>query len=131
MEVSERRLMANYKLLVEAAGGETAVLGVVKANAYGHGAAVCAPVLARAGALWLGVTDVVEGAAVREALAAAGIAPERQPRIMVMCGLLADEAEAVVRHGLTPVVWEREQMEWLAEAASRMGGLPVDVHLEI
>jgi alanine racemase len=131
VEVSERRLTANYKLLVEAAGGETAVLAVAKANAYGHGAAVCAPVLARAGAEWLGVTDVVEGAAVREALAAAGIVREQQPRVMVMSGLLADEAEAVLRHGLSPVVWEREQMEWIAEAASRMGGLPLDVHLEI
>ena len=49
VEISERRLLANYGLLVEAAGGETAVLAVVKANAYGHGAGVCAPVLARAG----------------------------------------------------------------------------------
>jgi alanine racemase len=131
VEVSERRLTSNYRVLVEAAGGETAVLAVVKANAYGHGAAVCAPVLARAGAEWLGVTDVVEGAAVRDALATGGITRERQPRVMVMCGLLADEAEDVVRHGLTPVIWEREQMEWLAEAASRMGGSPLDVHLEI
>jgi alanine racemase len=50
VEVSERRLKANYRLLVEAAGRETAVLAVVKANAYGHGAAVCAQVLAKAGA---------------------------------------------------------------------------------
>jgi alanine racemase len=131
VEVSERRLTANYKLLVQAAGGDVAVLAVVKANAYGHGAAVCAPVLARAGARWLGVTDAIEGAAVRKALDAAGVARERQPRVMVMCGLLADEAEAVVRHGLTPVVWELEQLEWLAEAALRMGASPVDVHLEI
>jgi alanine racemase len=131
VEVSERRLTANYKLLVQAAGGDVAVLAVVKANAYGHGAAVCAPVLARAGARWLGVTDAIEGAAVRKALDAAGVARERQPRVMVMCGLLADEAEAVVRHGLTPVVWELEQVEWLAEAALRMGVSPVDVHLEI
>lgn len=131
VEVSESRLTANYKLLVEVAGGETAVLAVVKANAYGHGATVSAPVLARAGAEWLGVTDVVEGAAVREALTAAGIVQDRQPRVMVMSGLLPDDSETVISHGLTPVVWEREQMELLAETASRMSGLPVDVHLEI
>ena len=38
VEISEKRLKANYKLLVEAAGGQTAVLAVIKANAYGHGA---------------------------------------------------------------------------------------------
>jgi alanine racemase len=131
VEVSERRLVENYALLRTAAGGQTAVLAVVKANAYGHGAAVCAPVLARAGAKWLGVTDVAEGAAVREALAAAGISREEQPEILVMSGLLREDAGDVVRYGLTPVVWLREQMEWLGEAAARSGGGPVAVHVEI
>jgi alanine racemase len=133
VEISERRLVANYKTLVQAAGVGTAVLGVVKANAYGHGACVCAPVLARAGTEWLGVTDAVEGAAVREAIATAGVAYENQPRILVMSGLLGEEAEAVVRHGLTPVVWEQQQMEWLAVAVRQRGGdaAPLPVHLEI
>jgi alanine racemase len=130
VEVSERRLTENYGLLKEAAGGQTAVLAVVKANAYGHGAAVCAPVLARAGAEWLGVTDVAEGAQVRGALASAGIAREEQPKILVMSGLLREDAEEVIRHGLTPVVWLKEQMEWLAAAALR-SGVAVPVHLEI
>jgi alanine racemase len=132
VEISERRLTANYRLLVEAAGGDTAVLAVVKANAYGHGAGICAPVLARAGAQWLGVADVREGAAVREALASAGIAIERQPRIMAMCGALPEDAEEVVRHSLTPVVWEQQQMEALADAVQRGGdAAPLPVHLEI
>jgi alanine racemase len=133
VEISEQRLVANYRLLVDAADGDTAVLAVVKANAYGHGAGVCAPVLARAGAGWLGITDAVEGAAVREALASAGVVPERQPRIMVMSGMLPEDAEAVVRHGLTPVVWEQQQMEALAAAVRQRGGdaAPLPVHLEI
>ena len=57
---------------------------------------VCAPVLARAGAEWLGVGDAAEGGAVREALAAAGVGYEEQPRILVMCGLEGEDAEAVV-----------------------------------
>ncbi|MBB5317539.1 alanine racemase [Tunturibacter empetritectus] len=131
VEVSERRLAGNYGLLREAAGRKTAVLAVVKANAYGHGAAVCAPVLARAGAEWLGVTDVAEGAAVREALTGAGISRERQPGVLVMSGLLREDAGDVIRYGLTPVVWLREQMEWLVEAAVQSGGGPVAVHVEI
>jgi alanine racemase len=131
VEVSERRLVENYGLLRAAAGGETAVLAVVKANAYGHGAAVCAPVLARVGAEWLGVTDAAEGAAVREALAAAGISRGEQPEILVMSGLLREDAGDVIRYGLTPVVWLREQMEWLAAAAGHSGGGPMAVHVEI
>jgi alanine racemase len=131
VEISERRLAANYKVL-SAAAGDTTVLAVVKANAYGHGAAVCAPVLARAGEEWLGVGDAAEGCAVREALAVAGIEAARQPAILVMCGGLGEDADAIVQHGLTAVVWERRQMEALAAAVARRGvGLPLAVHLEI
>ena len=125
VEVSERRLTANYRLLAETAGAGVSVLGVVKADAYGHGAEVCAPVLARAGAEWLGVTDAAEGIAVRRALGPAEV------RVLVMSGLLDDEAEAAVRHSLTPVVWSRQHLEWLAEAVERCGASPLGVHLEI
>ena len=125
VEVSERRLTANYRLLAETAGAGVSVLGVVKADAYGHGAEICAPVLARAGAEWLGVTDAAEGIAVRGPLGATEV------QVLVMSGLLEDEAEDVVRHSLTPVVWTRQQMEWLVDAAERCGSGPVAVHLEI
>jgi alanine racemase len=125
VEVSERRLTANYRLLAETAGAGVSVLGVVKADAYGHGAEVCAPVLARAGAEWLGVTDAAEGIAVRRALGPAEV------RVLVMSGLLDDEAEAAVRHSLTPVVWSRQHLEWLAETVERCGASPLGVHLEI
>jgi alanine racemase len=132
VEVSERRLAANYKVLSAAAGDGIAVLAVVKANAYGHGAAVCAPVLANAGAEWLGVADAAEGCAVRKALAAAGIETAQQPAILVMCGALAEDADTIVQQGLTAVVWERQQMEDLAAAAARRGvKSPLAVHLEI
>ncbi len=134
IEVSGQRLAANYGILAEAAGRGTAVLAVIKANAYGHGAALCAPVLARAGARWLGVTDAAEGCTVREALASAGIAPQQQPEILVMSGLLGEDAAPILRQHLTPVVWDRQQMERLAEAGSRYpnpDGLPLPVHLEI
>ena len=122
VEVSERRLGGNYGLLAETAGAGVSVLGVVKADAYGHGAEVCAPVLVRAGAEWLGVTDAAEGVTVREAVGG------QELRVLVMSGLLGEEAEAVVRHSLTPVVWTRQQLEWLAEAA---GDSSLGVHLEI
>jgi alanine racemase len=133
VEISEKRLKANYKLLVEAAGGETAVLAVIKANAYGHGAELCAPVLAEAGAEWLGVADPLEGTAIRDALTSAGVVKETQPRILVMSGSLDEDAEAIVRHRLTPVVWDQHQMESLAAAVRQEGGdvVRLPVHLEI
>ena len=132
VEISGQRLAENYRLLTEAAGPGVSVLAVVKADAYGHGAALCSPVLVRAGAEWLGVTDAAEGVAVRAALAEAGIAAAQQPRVLLMSGLLAEDAEAIVEHRLTPVVWTVEQMEWLAAAAAeRAVTEPLAVHLEV
>ena len=132
VEISEGRLATNYRLLMKAAGLRMSVLAVVKADAYGHGAAVCAPVLVRAGARWLGVTDAEEGATVREALTAAGVGAMEQPDILVMSGSLAEDADAIVQYGLVPVVWDRQQMEWLADAVGRQDkGARLRVHLEI
>lgn len=133
VEISEKRLTANYRLLVEAAGGATPVLAVVKANAYGHGASLCGPVLARAGAGWLGVADTSEGATLREALAAAGIARPNQPRILLMSGFLSEDAEAIVSNDLTPIVWDQQHMESLAVAVRQRGGstAPLPIHLKI
>ena len=130
LEISEERLTANFGLLAKAAGPNTAVLAVLKANAYGHGAALCAPILARAGASWLGVTDVAEGEAVLHALLATATSSHKLPRVLVMSGLLPEDAEAIVRCGLIPVVWHRRQMEWLLDAA-HSSGATVPMHLEI
>ena len=124
IEISEERLAANYRAIAEAVGAETAVLGVVKANAYGHGIELCSTTLARAGAPWLGVTSAAEGARVRRALAEAGIAPANQPAILIMCGFTQHDVEAIAEHALTPVVWTPEQVGWLE-------GSGLAVHVEI
>jgi alanine racemase len=131
-EISDERLRANYDVLRRAAGSETPVLAVVKANAYGHGIGACAPVLAQAGAEWLGIADVCEGIAVRAALMEAGSAQIHQPRVMVMYAPLRGDVDEIAEYGLTPVVWTRQQMEWLAEAVERRGVKePFAVHVEI
>jgi alanine racemase len=138
VEMDEERLAGNFavlnRVLAERSGAAMTLLAVVKANAYGHGIAVCAPMLARAGAQWLGVTDAQEGAAARAALAEAGVPRAAQPKILVMSGMtgLAAEAALIVREGLTAVVWERWHLELLAEAARRAGVTePVPVHVEV
>jgi alanine racemase len=124
-EVSGRRLLANYKELRRIVGSEAELMPVVKANAYGHDVLACAPLLAAAGAHWLGVTSTEEGTAVR------AVCPES--RILLMSGLFRGEADTVIDRGLTPVVWEPWQLDLLEEAAVRRG-MPsgsIAVHLEI
>lgn len=131
VEIAAQRLAENYRLLVDTAGCGNSVLAVVKADAYGHGAELCAPVLAAAGAPWLGVTDAAEGSAVRAALLSKGIAIEQQPQVLVMSEALDEDADLTVHRRLTPVISSVAQMETLSRATSVHGVLPFGVHLEV
>lgn len=123
IEVSEERLQANYGVLAERAGAGTNVMAVVKANAYGHGDEHCAVALARAGAMWFGVADIREGAALRCELDAAEFV---RAEILVLCGLLPADVADLVRNRLTPVVWTVEQVR----ALGGQRGMKVHVELE-
>jgi alanine racemase len=125
VEVSEERLAGNLRAVAQVAGEETEVLAVVKANAYGHGLERCSAMLARAGARWLGVTCVNEGARVRSALDVAGIGGGEGAGILVMCGFLPEDVPAFATHGLTPVIWTMEHVGWLRGCAG------MRVHVEV
>jgi alanine racemase len=116
-EISRSSLSHNFRLLRSLAGSAE-LLAVVKANAYGHGAVLCAQTLVDEGARWLGVTNVNEAVAVRAAC------PDAE--ILAMCGLLPGEAETARTHRITPVVWESVHLEEAARSSQ-----PILVHLEI
>lgn len=133
LEVSGERLRGNVAAIRAVAGAEAEVLAVIKADAYGHGAELVAPVLVAAGVRWLGVGDLDEGARVRQVLAAAGLGSEQtggDTRILVMCGMEPEDAPRIVEHRLTPVVWTVDHIE-AVERAAESAGRRVRVHLEI
>jgi alanine racemase len=140
VEISETRLVENLRAVQAIAnvdppqragnarreprfGAGAEVLGVIKANAYGHNAAIVARVLVDAGVRWLGVADVEEGVWVR------GVVGDGA-HVLVMCGLEVDDCKEVVAYGLTPVVWTVEHVAMLERAAEAAGKV-VRVHLEI
>jgi alanine racemase len=89
------------------------VLGVVKADAYGHGAVPVARALQEAGVDWLGVALAAEGAELREA----GIG---RP-VLVMGPLFQDEVEDLLAYGLTPTLSDLASAEALAGRLSEAG----------
>ena len=125
VEISSQRLLANYEKLRDLAGSKADLMPVVKADAYGHDALACAPLLAAAGAQWLGVTSTEEGCAVR------AVCP--QPRILLMSGIFQGDAETIVDWGLTPVVWEPWHLDMLEQVgiARSLPSGSIAVHLEI
>jgi alanine racemase len=122
MEISGQRLAGNLRAVQAVAGDGVEVLAVVKANGYGHDAAVVAKVLVEAGGGWLGVNDVEEGTRVR------AVCPE--VRVLVMCAMEVQDAPALVESGLTPVVWRAAQVQAM-EAAAKAAGKRVAVHVEV
>ncbi len=123
VEINTRALEDNYKFLAGLASPQAELLAIVKANAYGHSLALCAPAVARAGARWLGVTSVEEG------IAARALCPHA--RILVIGGVFPGQGSAVIRHSLTAVVWEPWQLDELESAARSAAVSNLPVHLEL
>ena len=125
VEISGKRLVDNLRAvqaIVNVDGGAE-TLGVIKANAYGHDAAIVARVLVNAGVRWLGVADVEEGVRVREVVGD-GV------RLLVMLALEEADCKEVVDRDLTPVVWTVEHVAMLERVAEAAGKV-VRVHLEV
>lgn len=115
-------LAANYQRLRERAGGR-AMIAVVKADAYGHGAEAVVRRLARAGCELFAVALVAEAAALRRA----GL----DVPLLVLGGVGGPaEARAALALATQPVVHGAEQADWL-EAAARGLGVRASVHVEV
>ena len=120
--VSREQIARNFRNVQSVVGPDVDVAAVVKADAYGHGALEVSRVLTAEGARWLAVSSVEEGVALR----CGGI---RDPRILIMGGFLPYEGDAVVRHGLTPVLHSLDEIRQVHELARGSG--PIRYHLKI
>ncbi len=121
-EVSLDALRQNFRAVRKHVGEHVGICAVVKADAYGHGAAACAQALESEGAPWFGVTGTEEAMALRQA----GI----KARLLLMTGIWKGEEDEVVANRLTPIVWEKWHVEKLeAAAAKKQTVLPI--HLKI
>ncbi|MCL6449999.1 MAG: alanine racemase [Acetobacteraceae bacterium] len=103
-------------------GPHSALMAVVKADAYGHGAVEVGRACLEAGAKWLAVATPEEGVELRRA----GISAP----ILVMCLAHPSQAAAVVEHRLSQTVcnWELAQA---LDGAARARGVQAAVHLKI
>jgi alanine racemase len=112
-EIDQAAIRNNYRRLTELVGPATAVMAVVKANGYGHGACEVAGAAVQAGAGWLGVSSPSEGVALRHAGLAA--------RILVLGCTPALLAEDAVGHYLDLTVYDAALADEYNAAARRLG----------
>jgi alanine racemase len=114
-------LTHNYRALRRLCEPQVKFLAVVKADAYGHGLMPAARTLAAAGADYLGVGSLEEGLALRQA----GV----DLPVLLLLGILPEEAERAVAAGLELVVFRRDVAQAVA-AAARSQGKKARVHLK-
>jgi alanine racemase len=122
VEISLKQIVENFHAVRQVVGPDVEVMPVVKADAYRHGAVEVSRALAAAGARWLAVSNVEEGAILRDR----GIST----RILVMADFLPAERSGLLDYNLTPVIHSLGDIaEWDRVASAR--GIASDYHLKI
>lgn len=121
-QISLPALIHNFHLIRGQVEPQAQVMAVVKADAYGHGAAECARVLAAEGAAWFGVALVEEGARLREA--------DITSPIFLLGGFWQGQADEVIAQRLTPAIYSHAVAQEL-DARAREAGRTISIHLKV
>ena len=121
-EIDLRALAFNYRQIQKRIQKGVKILGVVKADAYGHGAISISLKLEHLGVEYLGVAMSDEGVQLRKG----GI---RTP-ILLLGGVYPEDVDWVLQYDLTPVVFQKESLHLLAREAGRRTK-KVRVHLKV
>lgn len=111
----------NYRLLA-ARARPAECAGVVKADAYGLGAAMVAPILWAAGCRTFFVATFDEGAGLRRTLP--------QARIYILGGLHLPEPDSYVALGLRPVLASLSEIEHWRQVAAGRADIAAGLHLD-
>ncbi len=101
---------------------ETKILGVVKADAYGHGYLQVAKTLLKNGADWLAVACLDEAVQLRRS--------NIKSPILILGHISPDEAEQVVREDIISTCFDYDLARNLSRAAAKLGKR-VKIHIKI
>lgn len=122
VEIDLNRLESNFLALRRLLPPSVKIMPVIKADAYGHGAAPVGLRLQQLGADALAVAILEEALVLRKA----GI----NCRLLLLNGFWPGQEEDIIHYQLTPVVFRPDMLHSLAKAAAR-AERPVDYHLEV
>jgi alanine racemase len=122
IEVDLDAIAHNVRVIKDHIGPSTALMAVIKANAYGHGAFEVARTALRHGASWLVAAQASEGFQLRRA----GITAS----ILVSGYTPPTEVDSAIKHDLTLTVTELEVAEAIA-ARSVSLGRRTPVHVKV
>jgi len=122
VEIDLAALRSNFHIVQDHLEGNTPVLAVVKANAYGHGAVPVSRTLLEEGASILGVATVDEARELREG----GI----EGRILILGRMVRADIPAALRWHTEITLQHPEMARWVSEEAVGKG-VTVPVHIKV
>ncbi|NBH61619.1 alanine racemase [Anaerotruncus sp. 80] len=112
-EINLTNLDYNIKNIRAKVGADKEMIGVIKADAYGHGAVMCANVLRANGVKTFAIATLQEAIVLRQAGATEEI---------IMLGLTPDMyADTIVEYDITPVVCSASNAKAISDAALKAG----------
>lgn len=122
VEVDKDAILHNIREVRKVLKQETKLMGVVKADAYGHGAVETAMIMLESGIEYLGVNTTEEGIELRKA----GIVDP----ILVFNPGIGEEAQQLIKHDLTVTLASTKVAEIISKTAYKMGE-EVTAHIKI
>lgn len=121
-EIDLAALEHNYRHLLSRVHAGTKALAVLKADAYGHGAVICARKLEELGVSMIGVGDSREALELR----AAGISAP----ILILGAIVEGEMRAVVEYDVASCIHSAQRASLLSKVAKALGKR-ARVHLKV
>lgn len=124
VEVDLTALAHNVAQIKQLLKTKTALLAVVKADAYGHGAVTVAQTVLQAGATWLGVATIPEGIELREA----GI---EAPILVLGATNTPEQIRTIAHWHLQPTLCTPRQALIFSETMAELAPVTLPVHLKL
>ena len=121
-EIDLDAIADNIKAIRGLVGRKVKIMGVVKANAYGHDALEMTPILLQNGAYFLAVARLDEGIELRQA--------NIKAPILILGLTLKEELPSLLSYDLTPTVCNMEMVELLSKLATKRKKI-VKVHIKV
>lgn len=121
-EVSMEKLAHNYHALRAMAPQGTKFMGLVKADAYGHGAVPVARKLEQLGADYLGVACLDEAVELRQA----GI----KTPILILGWTPAVYVQELIKYNISQACYDLDYAKALSDEVQKSGGTTLTVHIQ-
>ncbi|MEG0833561.1 MAG: alanine racemase [Oscillospiraceae bacterium] len=122
VEINIDNLQHNYEEIKRIIGDKTAVMGIVKADAYSHGSVPVALALQEFGVDWLGVSNIIEAKILRKA----GV----EKPILILGYTPIENATELFELNVSQTVFGAEYAEKLSAAAAA-ANVKINVHVKI